>query len=117
MNCGDRTDAVIEANRRAWRRGDVANVAAMSGRAKTDSQAVPEAVCPGTATAAAPVGGLGYEHTTQADEGGGRAGPADERLWQSKALADGLLAGRPVVPARGFAVWLQQYPGVLNESP
>lgn len=31
------------------------------------------------------------------------------RLWQSKALADGLLAGRPVVPARGFAVWLQQY--------
>ena len=31
------------------------------------------------------------------------------RLWRSKALADGLLAGRPVVPARGFAVWLQQY--------
>jgi len=31
------------------------------------------------------------------------------RLWRSRALADGLLAGRPVVPARGFAVWLQQY--------
>ena len=31
------------------------------------------------------------------------------RLWRSKAMADGLLAGRPTVPARGFAVWLQQY--------
>lgn len=31
------------------------------------------------------------------------------RLWQSKALADGLLSGRSTVPARGFAVWLQQY--------
>lgn len=39
------------------------------------------------------------------------------RLWQSKALADGLLAGKPVVPARGFALWLQQYTqAFLHES-
>ena len=39
------------------------------------------------------------------------------RLWQSKALADALLAGRPVVPARGFALWLQQYTqAFLHES-
>lgn len=39
------------------------------------------------------------------------------RLWRSKALADGLLAGRPVVPARGFALWLQQYTqAFLHES-
>ena len=39
------------------------------------------------------------------------------RLWRSKAMADGLLAGRPVVPARGFALWLQQYTqAFLHES-
>ncbi len=33
------------------------------------------------------------------------------RLWRSKAMADGLLAGRPTVPPDGFAIWLQQYTG------
>jgi len=31
------------------------------------------------------------------------------RLWQSKALADGLLSGQMTVPKDGFAAWLQQY--------
>ena len=31
------------------------------------------------------------------------------RLWRSKALADGLLAGQLTVPKDGFATWLQQY--------
>lgn len=39
------------------------------------------------------------------------------RLWRSRVLADGLLAGRPTVPARGFALWLQQYTqAFLHES-
>jgi len=33
------------------------------------------------------------------------------RLWRSRMLANGLLAGQSTVPPDGFAIWLQQYTG------
>lgn len=53
VNCGDRTDAVIEANRRALAPATMWQTWRAGGRQRTDGQAVPEAVCPGLPAAAA----------------------------------------------------------------
>ncbi len=53
VNCGDRTDAVIEANRRALAPATMWQTRRAGGRQRTDGQAVPEAVCPGLPAAAA----------------------------------------------------------------
>ena len=53
VNCGDRTDAVIEANRRALAPATMWQTCRAGGRQRTDGQAVPEAVCLGLPAAAA----------------------------------------------------------------
>ena len=53
VNCGDRTDAVIEANRRALAPATMWQTWRAGGRQRTDGQAVPEAVCLGLPAAAA----------------------------------------------------------------
>ena len=52
VNCGDRTDAVIEANRRALVPHVMWQAWRMSGRSCKDGQAVPEVACPGLPPAA-----------------------------------------------------------------
>ena len=102
VNCGDRTDAVIEANRRAFGAAVMWQTWRQGGRQKADGQAVPEAACQDCQRRPPCRRRWNYEHPrkrTKAEAERVRQINLLARLWQSKALADGLLAGRPVVPA------------------